>query len=116
MNDSGRPILIEDCNDEGTTYQQCNGKCKWLPAACRPLFFELNILFSRWFAGHFFRSGADIFGYWAAIINRVQAVASKFGFTSDPNEAVSRPGCWACKLMCEYLLLSTLTLAHPVAL
>lgn len=69
MNDSGRPILIEDCNDEGTTYQQCNG--------------------------HFFRSGADIFGYWAAIINRVQAVASKFGFTSDPNEAVSRPGCWA---------------------
>jgi hypothetical protein len=69
INQSGRKILIEDCNDEATNTHQCNG--------------------------NFFRSGADLFGTWGAITDRIQNIPRLLGFDSDPDTAVSGPGCWA---------------------
>ena len=66
---SGKPILIEDCNDQ-------------LPIG-------------KFCPGNFFRSGGDLFGYWAAVVDRIQTVIPHLGFLPDPNQALSRPGCFA---------------------
>lgn len=84
INKTGRDVLIENCNDffmmgDTSKTQNC-------PA-------------------NFFRTGGDIFGNWAAIIDRIQLVITKLGFFfQDPNQALSRPGCWVSRHQSERAL------------
>ena len=77
----GRHIMIEDCNDDPNWDRGS-------PDASQ--FFDTGCAVS---GGGFYRISGDIFGYWQAVMDRVQNIAGYL--KPDPwHTPLQRPGCW----------------------